>query len=51
MPKPKERSIETLISESCDVAGTDVVRSKYFADPKEILDVKTKFQSVHNDAM
>lgn len=51
MPKPSERSVETLISDTCSESGTDVVRSKYFSDPKEILAAKTKFHNAHNDAM
>ncbi|KAM7347678.1 regulator of telomere elongation helicase 1 [Cochliomyia hominivorax] len=51
MPKPKERSVESLVSESCEEAGAEVVRSKYFADPKEILASKTKFHQAHNEAI
>ncbi|XP_023293799.2 regulator of telomere elongation helicase 1 homolog [Lucilia cuprina] len=51
MPKPTERSVDALVSDTCEEAGAEVVRSKYFADPKEILAAKTKFQNAHNDAI
>lgn len=50
MPKPKERSIETLVHDSCEEVG-ESVRSKLFADPKEILAAKNRFQTAHSQAM
>lgn len=51
MMKPEERSVERLVSNTCEVTGAEIVRSKYFTDPKEILAAKTKFQNAHNGAM
>ncbi|XP_061390735.1 regulator of telomere elongation helicase 1 homolog [Musca vetustissima] len=50
MPKPKERSVETLVHDSCDEVG-ESVRSKLFADPKDILAAKNRFQTAHNQAI
>lgn len=51
MPKPQERSVESLTSDSYEQVGGETVRSKYFADPKEILAARTKFERAHNNAM
>ncbi|XP_017484013.1 PREDICTED: regulator of telomere elongation helicase 1 homolog [Rhagoletis zephyria] len=46
LPKPKERSIETLVSETCEEAG--IVQSRYFSDPKLVL---SKFATAQSMAM
>lgn len=50
MPKPKERCVETLVQSTREEVG-DIVRSKLFADPKEILAAKNRFQTAHTQAM
>lgn len=49
MPAPKERSIESLVTESCEEAG--IVRSKYFSDSKQVLNSKKRFSNQINQAM
>lgn len=51
MPKPEERSVESVIRDTCEYIDGEIVRSKYFADPKEILAAKAKFERAHNNAM
>ncbi|TMW51728.1 hypothetical protein DOY81_003220 [Sarcophaga bullata] len=51
MPKPQERSVESLTSETYEQVDGEIVRSKYFADPKEILAARTKFEKAHNNAI
>ncbi|XP_053949811.1 regulator of telomere elongation helicase 1 homolog [Anastrepha ludens] len=49
LPKPKERSIEALVSETCEEAG--IVHSRYFSDPKLVLEAKQKFATAHSMAI
>lgn len=51
MPKPQERSVELLTSETYEQVDGEIVRSKYFADPKEILAARSKFERAQNNAM
>lgn len=49
LPKPKERSIESLVSETCEEAG--IVQSPFFANSKLVLEAKNKFTTAQTMAM
>uniref|UniRef100_A0A034W2S9 Regulator of telomere elongation helicase 1 homolog n=2 Tax=Bactrocera dorsalis TaxID=27457 RepID=A0A034W2S9_BACDO len=49
LPKPKERSIESLVSETCEEAG--IIQSRFFSDPKKVLEGKNKFATAQTMAM